>query len=156
MISGPILQVGLTAGLFAALIALARIDRAQLRLPDRITLPLIAVGLVASWLGIAAAWPAALWGAAGGYAVLAGIGELYFRRHGQDGLGLGDAKLFAAAGAWLGWTALPWVLLLAATSALAAAWLRGVRPGQPVAFGPWLCAGFAVMWVAGLLGVRVP
>jgi leader peptidase (prepilin peptidase)/N-methyltransferase len=40
-----------------------------------------------------------------------GIVEIRSRR---DGLGGGDAKLLAAAGAWVGWTELPDVVFLAA------------------------------------------
>src|SRR3546814_16185239 len=48
-----------------------------------------------------------------GFALLAGLGFFYRRWRGRDGLGLGDAKLAAAGGAWLGWAALPSILLLA-------------------------------------------
>ena len=48
-----------------------------------------------------------------GYGVLAGIGWVFAQLRGRRGIGLGDAKLFAAAGAWLGWAALPSVMLIA-------------------------------------------
>ena len=132
-----------------ALLAIARIDARSLRIPDVISLPLICAGLL-----LAAAkpgWGDHLIGAVVGFAVLGGIGETYFRRTGREGLGLGDAKLFAAAGAWLGWQALPQVLLIAALSGLAFAALRrqttdGLATGG-IAFGPWLALGFWLVWM---------
>jgi prepilin signal peptidase PulO-like enzyme (type II secretory pathway) len=68
---------------------------------------------------------------------------------------VGDAKLCAAAGGWLGWQALPLVLLIAAGGALA--WLAAqgaARRGRPVAFGPWIALGWAVIWLAAPLAGR--
>jgi leader peptidase (prepilin peptidase) / N-methyltransferase len=81
-----------------------------------------------------------------GFVLLAVIGEVYFRRKGTEGLGLGDAKLFGAAGAWLGWQALPTVLLIGSVGGLVFALIRGRT--DRVAFGPWLALGLWVMWVA--------
>lgn len=88
-------------GLTAVLLAVARIDAQTFRIPDAISLPLIAAGL--GLAALQAGWLDHLIGALLGFAVLAGIGEAHFRRTGREGLGLGDAKLFAAAGgmAWL-------------------------------------------------------
>ncbi|MES2665532.1 MAG: A24 family peptidase [Pseudomonadota bacterium] len=127
-----------------ALLAIARIDARSLRIPDVISLPLICAGLL-----LAAAqpgWQDHLIGAVVGFAVLGGLGEAYFRRTGREGLGLGDAKLFAAAGAWLGWQALPQVLLIAALGGLAFAALRRQTAGG-IAFGPWLALGFWLVWM---------
>jgi leader peptidase (prepilin peptidase) / N-methyltransferase len=76
------------------------------------------------------------------------MGEWYFRRYGQEGLGLGDAKLFAAAGAWLGWQALPMALLIAAVSGLVVALALGkTARATPLPFGPALALGFWVTWL---------
>ena len=140
-----------TVILAAVLIRLVIIDRREFRLPDRLTLPLIGLGLgLAAWrLG---AWPAqAALGALLGYVVFWLIGFAYFRLRGVDGLGQGDAKLLAAAGAWLGPTALPWVVLLAATGALVWALAKGRELTMPLAFGPWLASSFWALWIAGLV-----
>ena len=138
-----------TALLSGALVAIARIDAATLRIPDALSLPLIAVGLLWAALLPPPAFLHHLIGAATGYLSLALIGEAYFRKTGAEGLGLGDAKLFAAAGAWLGWQALPQVLLIAATCGLIFAVIRRRHPEQPraLAFGPWLALGFWLVWV---------
>jgi leader peptidase (prepilin peptidase)/N-methyltransferase len=86
-------------------------------------------------------------GAAAGYASLALFGAFYFRLRGRDGLGLGDAKLFAAGGAWLGWEALPLVLAVAAVAGLAFALAVARRPGAQIAFGPCLALGIWVGWL---------
>lgn len=134
-----------TLGLLAALAAIAVIDLRSLRIPDALSLPLVAAGLAVAPALRGGATADHLIGAAAGFALFAVIGEVHFRRRGVEGLGLGDAKLFAAAGAWLGWQALPWVLLVAALGGLAFALAAG--RGRPVAFGPWLALGIAATWL---------
>lgn len=136
----------LTALLGWWLLALALIDLRAWRLPDVLTLPLVAAGIaaaVAGWLPDADP-VRALAGAAVGYLVLAGIGWAYRRLRGRDGLGLGDAKLLAAAGAWLGIEALPALVLIAAVLGLALALSRAgpVRAETAVPFGPPLALAF--------------
>jgi len=58
-------------------------------------------------------------GAALGYGALLAIALAYRALRGRDGLGLGDAKLLGALGAWFGWQALPFILLIAASTGLA-------------------------------------
>ncbi len=139
---------GLTTVLTAALGAIAIVDMRSLRIPDLLSLPLIAAGIAAAvWLQRVPVHHHLI-GAAAGFAVFAAIGSWYFARTGIDGLGLGDAKLFAAAGAWLGWQALPMVLLIAALCGLAFAVLTGAhRRGAALAFGPWLALGFWSVWI---------
>ncbi len=94
-------------------------------------------------------------GAIAGYAVLAGVGWLYRRLRGREGLGLGDAKLLAVAGAWLGWAALPTVVVLACAGGLALAAVRLLSRGrtglaEPIAFGLPLCGA---IWIVLLQAV---
>lgn len=126
---------------------IAWIDARSLRIPNVASLPLIGLGLLWSATQSTPGLGSALVGAAVGYAVLALIGEVYFRRNGTEGLGLGDAKLFAAAGAWLGWQGLPLVLLIAALAGLVFALLRRPGPDRRIAFGPWLALGLGVDWL---------
>lgn len=137
-----------TCLLAAMLVRLSWVDMQTKRLPDRLTLPLIVMGLVLSAVAGQATLLNATIGGALGFAVLAGIGQLHFNRTGQEGLGLGDAKLFAAAGTWLGWSALPATMLISACSALA--FVVITRPSNPqIPFGPWISLGFFVVWLAG-------
>jgi leader peptidase (prepilin peptidase) / N-methyltransferase len=137
-----------TLSLTVVLAVIAVIDARTRRIPDLLSLPLIAAGLVVAYLTPLLPIHHHLIGAAVGFALFAAIGAWYFRRTGTDGLGLGDAKLFASAGAWLGWQALPMVLLIAALGGLAFAVIQG-RTGRhtALAFGPWLALGFWAVWL---------
>ena len=141
-----------TFGLTSMLMLASAVDLAERRIPDVFTLPLIGLGIAVSFGTLGVPFLHHLIGAGGGYLLLAVIGEVYFRRHGVDGLGLGDAKLFAAAGAWLGWSALPAVLLIAAGGGLMQAMVQGNFSGKSsIAFGPWLSVGFWLVWMEGVL-----
>jgi leader peptidase (prepilin peptidase)/N-methyltransferase len=136
------------------LLALAWIDWRQLRLPDALTLPLLLAGLAAAALDGQAALLSGVIGALAGYAALRLVGESYFSLRGHEGLGQGDAKLLAAAGAWLGWEALPWVVLLAALLGLALAVARRAGGGAltretALPFGPPLALA---IWIVRLHG----
>jgi leader peptidase (prepilin peptidase)/N-methyltransferase len=125
-------------------------------LPDVLTLPLIPLGLIAAWLDGAEALLAHVIGAAAGYLVFLLIALGYRRLRGREGLGLGDAKLLAVAGAWTGWQGLPSVVLLGAGASLAFLLLLRLRGGairldQAVAFGPGLCLGIWLVWLYGPL-----
>ena len=137
------------------LAALSAIDVHEYRLPDVLTLPLAAAGVVVSW------WlaPASLWWTIAsmliGFALLAGVGMLYRHLRGRDGLGLGDAKLFAASGAWLGLEGLPGVLLVACGAALVAlliatTWRSQITATTRVPFGPFLAFGTWIIWLYGV------
>ena len=140
-----------TLPLALALIQLTRIDIKKRILPDIITLPLVVAGLA---LGLLRGPETALshaFGAMVGFGIFFVIGEVFFRLRGIEGLGLGDAKLFAAAGAWLGWAALPMVLVIASLGGLGFIVATGWQSGRAVAFGPWLCFGFFVSWCLKLI-----
>lgn len=143
-----------SAALGWTLLAAAEIDRRHLWLPDVLVLPLIPAGLAVLWAAAPQQLPAALLGAVIGFVGMAGVAWLYAWLRGRAGLGLGDAKLFAAAGAWTTWAGLPSVLLLAAAGGLAAALLMAAR-GAPMTastalpFGPFLAAGLWLVWSFG-------
>lgn len=145
-----------SAGLAFALVCLAAIDLACFRLPDRLTLPLLAAGLLVSAFLPDRPWLDHLAGAAVGYLALAVLAWSYERWRGIEGLGLGDAKLLGAAGAWLGWRALPSVLLLASAIALAwvaVRWAGGARDLRRlrIAFGAPLALAIWIVWLYGPL-----
>jgi leader peptidase (prepilin peptidase)/N-methyltransferase len=80
------------------------------------------------------------------------VREAYFRLRGREGLGLGDVKLAAAAGAWTGWQDLANVVLLAAAAALGLAIARaavgrgGVAGTDRIAFGAFLAPAIWIIW----------
>ena len=138
------------------LLALAVLDAAQFWLPNRLTLPLLVGGLVAGAAGLGPSLADCITGAAIGYASLAMVAAVYLRVRHRHGLGQGDAKLFAAIGAWLGWGALPAVLAAAATLGLVVVRVRILR-GYTVAaddrlpFGAMLAVAGFVAWVVAAI-----
>ena len=149
--------------LFCALmVALAMIDLDHMILPDVLTWPGIAAGIllqpVLHWAWPAAAGPwRAMAGGALGAAVGAGIllavwGGWYLLRH-EEGMGLGDVKMLAAIGAFLGWPGVLVALFCGALSGAAAglgvmAW-RGGDLKSKLPFGTFLAIGGLVALFAG-------
>ena len=116
--------IGIAGAVFGwLLLALAALDFDTLWLPDRLTAPLAAAGIVAGALGLEPPLGDRLIGAAAGFGGLWLVGWAYQRLRGRQGLGGGDPKLLGAIGLWLGWRLLPAVLLVACLVGLGAvAW----------------------------------
>jgi len=151
-------RFGLNAAMVGALVltwslvALSVIDYDHQLLPDDITLPLIWGGLALNLFGIYTSLSAAVIGAIAGYVSLWLVYQLFKLITGREGMGYGDFKLFAAFGAWLGWQALPLIILLSsflgAIIGIGVIVFRGRDRTLPIPFGPFLClAGWvALMW----------
>jgi leader peptidase (prepilin peptidase)/N-methyltransferase len=155
--------------LCAALLAVVFIDLDCQIIPDAISLPGIAVGLAAS-LFLDPGWPgyglaSSAIGAVGGGGLLFLVREGYWYLRRQEGMGFGDVKLLAMIGAWLGWRAVPMVLLLGSLSGALVGIGLMVRGGHDlkhaVPFGPFLVLGAycylffgeeLISWYLGLLG----
>ena len=135
-----------------ALIALTVIDLRTMLLPDSITLPLLWLGLLLALGSVFADLPSAVIGAAAGYLSLWSVFQLFKLLTGKEGMGYGDFKLFAALGAWLGWQALPMIILLSSVvgAAVGIGLIVFKRQARDLAipFGPYLAgAGWiALIW----------
>ncbi|MET0248789.1 MAG: A24 family peptidase [Sphingobium sp.] len=103
------------------LLTLAILDWRHYWLPDALTFPLIGLGLTIGIWANGVPMTDRLVGVVAGYGVLLAISLVYRTLRGHEGLGLGDAKLLAGLGAWLGWQALPFILLIASALGLAGA-----------------------------------
>nr|WP_184078699.1 A24 family peptidase [Sphingobium subterraneum] len=135
------------------LLTLAILDARHFWLPDKLTLPLAATGLcVAPWV-TGVPWEDAGIGAVAGYGSLMLISLGYRALRGREGLGMGDAKLLGAIGAWMGWQALPVVVTLAACAGLVwAGWFAlrrgGVTAHTMVPLGTFLAVAAIPGWLA--------
>jgi len=130
--------------LILILLYLGYVDLRSFRLPDFITLPLIIVGLLFNFLSPSSFVDItdSIAGALIGYGSLWLLNCLYRLAKRQDGIGMGDAKLLAALGAWLGWAALPSILLIASISGFIGGIIylkwRQKSSHHPFPFGPFL------------------
>ncbi len=138
------------------LIALTVIDIDHQLLPDNLTLPLLWLGLLVNLSGMFAELDDAVIGAAAGYLVLWSVFWLFKAITGKEGMGYGDFKLLAALGAWMGWQALPLIVILSslvgAVIGIAGILIMGRDKNIPIPFGPYLAiAG----WIAFLWGDKI-
>jgi leader peptidase (prepilin peptidase) / N-methyltransferase len=137
------------------LLALSAIDLRTRRLPDVLTAPLAAAGLVTAWLLNPDNLTDHFIGALCGYLSFLLVERAYRHWRKTDGLGRGDAKLLGAIGAWVGWSALPSVVLLSACGAIMFLLVRSRVEREPltratvVAFGPFLSGAGWLVWVHG-------
>jgi leader peptidase (prepilin peptidase)/N-methyltransferase len=81
--------------------------------------------------------------------VLEALRRIYRLLRSRDGLGAGDPKLLGAIGLWLGWAALPFVLLIAALAGLAIAAVAGAGRWSRFPFGALLAAAAWTVAAAG-------
>ena len=134
------------------LIALFGIDLEHQILPNTITLPGIAIGLIFSFIA-PPGWPASLAGIVLGAGILYGIAWAYYLVRREEGLGMGDVKMLAMIGAFLGWKAVLVTLVLSSFSGalvgltLIAARRGGMRLALP--FGTFLALGAMAAMFAG-------
>lgn len=144
---GTVLALGLGA--------LAIIDFRTGYLPDVIVAPLGVIGLVVAIVGspIGVAWDMALLAAAINAAVFYSLRWLISRMKGREAMGLGDVKLVAVGGLWLGPLALPYIMAVAGLTTLVGAGIAGLLTGKPVwqgemPLGPGLALGILGVFVA--------
>ncbi len=158
LLSALVAKFGLSIALAFAfyfacsLLVVTYIDLDHRIIPDRVTLPGIAVGLVLALLSPGPARLAAVQSWALGVIVGGGILWLvawaYERLTGREGMGGGDIKLLAMIGAFLGWQGVLVTLLLASFigSLVGIGWMlvRGADTRLAIPFGPFLALGALV------------
>jgi len=138
--------------LVCILIALFGIDLEHQILPNTITLPGIIVGLIFSAVA-PPGWQDAVLGTLLGGGSLYGIAAAYYLVRREEGLGMGDVKMLAMIGAFLGWKAVLVTLILSSFSGalvglgLIAAQRGGMRVAMP--FGTFLALGAVAAMLVG-------
>jgi len=142
------------------LVVISMIDVDHQLIPDTIVIPLVWVGLIMSLFhpvvgaGTLFISPQdAIIGAVAGYLTLWTVYQLFKLITGKEGMGYGDFKLLAALGAWLGWQALPIIVLLSAVVGavlgIGMIVFRGRDRQLPIPYGPYLAAAG---WITMLYG----
>lgn len=151
-----ILKFGFTLPALAALIltwgliALSVIDLNHQFLPDPITYSLLWLGLFISIQPLFISSTSAILGALVGYLFLWSIAKLYILLRKKEGMGLGDCKMLAMIGAWVGIMSLLNVLLFASILALIVGLLllicKKIEGSNPIPFGPYIAiAGWCTL-----------
>jgi leader peptidase (prepilin peptidase) / N-methyltransferase len=147
---GPLLASRLVFG--CALIVLFAIDLEHQLLPNAITLPGIVVGFLFSLFTVPG-WVSSLIGILVGGGVLYAIAEIYYRVRHEEGLGMGDVKMLAMVGAFLGWQLTLLTLMLASLSGtviglvLIVTKVGGLKYALP--FGTFIALGAAAAATVG-------
>jgi leader peptidase (prepilin peptidase) / N-methyltransferase len=137
----------------SALIVICFIDLNHQIIPDIISIPGIIAGIIATIvLSIISdyqiTWYESLIGAVAGGGILYLVAVGFEKFTGKEGMGGGDIKLLAMIGAWMGWKAIPLIILISSLtgSIIGAAVLllagKGLRARIP--FGPFLVLGTLV------------
>ena len=140
---GPTLELVGFLGLIWSLIALTGIDFDHQLLPDRITLPLAAAGLLFNAVTGYLSPVEAIWGYVLGFLSLWLVYKLFLVITGKEGMGYGDFKLLAALGAWLGVSMLPLIVISSASlgAIVGIIMMRIHGESRAFAFGPALAIG---------------
>jgi leader peptidase (prepilin peptidase)/N-methyltransferase len=135
-----------------ALLVLFAIDLEHHLLPNVITVPGIVVGFAFSFL-TAPGWLSSLVGIAIGGGVLFAVAEGYYRLRHEEGLGMGDVKMLAMIGAFLGWQLTLMTLMLGSVAGsivgLAIIALRRGDMKYALPFGTFLAMGAALAATIG-------
>ena len=142
-----------------SLITLTMIDADHQLLPDDITLPLMWLGIAFNMGGTYVTLQDSILGAMLGYLSLWSVYWLFKLITGKEGMGYGDFKLLAALGAWLGWQAVPLIILLSsvvgAVVGIGLMILHSRGRDIPIPFGPYLAmAGWiTLLWGDNLIAM---
>lgn len=148
--AGPLLAARLI--FVCGLVVLFGIDLEHQILPNSITLPGVVAGLIFSLAGPPGLRDAVIGVLLGGgvlYAIAAG----YYLWRREEGLGMGDVKMLAMIGAFLGWQAVLLTLVLASLSgAVIGVAMMALQRGTmkyALPFGTFLALGALVAMLAG-------
>jgi len=147
---GPTLAFATLFLLCSALVVITFIDIEHQIIPDEISLSGIVVGFVLSFFIRGHSWQNSLCGIllGGGSLLLVAYG--YQRLTGKDGMGGGDIKLLAMMGAFLGWKAVPFIILASSLAGsiigISIMLLQKKDSKLAIPFGPYLAFG-AVLYI---------
>ena len=126
------------------------IDLKHFIIPNELTFPLMAIGLLKSFdpnlnQYLFPNFLNSLIGGVAGYLIIWMIIFIYKRLRNKEGMGLGDAKLLSAIGFWFGWISIPFILFFSSFIALVLAIPSLINKSKnlssQIPFGPYLILG---------------
>ena len=125
------------------------IDLRHYIIPNSITYPMMILGLIKSFdpnlNSIFPNYINSLIGGIFGYAMIWSIIYFYKQIKKKDGMGLGDAKLFAVIGFWFGWISIPFIIFLSSIIALVYVLpdllKNSKKMSSQIPFGPFIIIG---------------
>lgn len=148
LVHGPRVSTLLLAAFASAILALILIDLEHHLLPNAITLPGTAVGLASSFFSPLVVPGVAAVGAVAGYGIPWALGQVYRLVRGREGIGMGDFKMLAMVGSFLGWRGVLFSIGVGSIlgTLVGVPWALVQRKGLKVAlpFGTFL--GVAALW----------
>lgn len=134
----------------SALICISFIDLEHQIIPDVISIPGIIMGFLLSLFFHHLTWVDSLAGIAAGGGILLLVAVVFEALMKKEGMGGGDVKLLAMIGAWLGWKAVPFVILASSLTGsvlgIFALLLSGMGLRTKIPFGPFLAFG-AILYI---------
>ena len=125
--------------IFSLLISISIIDWQHQWIPDQLNLLVLGFSLAFHLLDRQLGQESALLGMMLGYLCIVTLRQIYLTLKGIEAIGLGDAKLLAALGAWQGFENLFYILFYASILGVIYAIISKKGRYQSVAFGPFLC-----------------
>ncbi|MBW1730998.1 MAG: prepilin peptidase [Deltaproteobacteria bacterium] len=136
-----------------SLVVITFIDLHHQIIPDVVSLPGIAVGFLSSFFLISVSWIDSVIGIVAGGGALLVIAIIFEKLTGREGMGGGDIKLLAMIGAWMGWKALPFIVLVSSLAGTiiggGALLITGKGYGVRIPFGPFLAMGTLIYFFFG-------
>ena len=134
------------------LIIIFFIDLKHFIIPNTLTFPLMALGLIKSFIPnlneIFPNYIDSIIGGLFGYGIIWSIIFFYKQIRKKEGMGLGDAKLFAVIGFWFGWISIPFVIFLSSIIALLSVIPDLIKNSKKmttqIPFGPYIIIGTLV------------
>jgi len=128
------------------------IDLKHFIIPNEITFSMMALGFIKSFdPNLNSMFPNyinSLFGGLLGYGIIWSIIFFYKQIRKKEGMGLGDAKLYAVVGFWFGWLAIPFIIFLSSMIALLSVVPSLIRNSKTMSsqipFGPYIIIGTLV------------
>lgn len=144
--SNSLVSLGLLTMVMWSLAAIALFDARHQWIPDILNLILLGLTLTLSLTGSSVTLVEATLGMMFGYGFFALVRLFYLQVRKLEAIGLGDAKLMAGLGSWLGVSQLPMMVLYASLLGIAFVLLRGIKRHEPIPFGPFLVLGALISY----------